>query len=137
MLVLCQIVINFQEIRSFFNTSYLNAHSQATQSTLHIAQDVQRVTKPDQLVITDAQFIVALAGRNTPASLVDTSNVRIFTGYVTTQQLIEAALQPQVQAVLFYNDRLDLMRPSFYNWVQQHFHLANHYGTKAELWIKN
>lgn len=137
MLVLCQIVINFQDIRSFFDTSYLNAHSQATQSTLHIAQDVQRVTKPDQLVITDAQFIVALADRNTPASLVDTSNVRIFTGYVTTQQLIKAALQPQVQAILFYNDRLDLMQPSFYNWVQQHFHLANHYGTKAELWIKN
>lgn len=136
-LVICQVVINFQEIRSFFDTSYLNAHSQATQSTLHIAQDVQRVTKPDQLVITDAQFIVALADRNTPASLVDTSNVRIFTGYVTTQQLIEAALQPQVRAVLFYNDRLDLMQPSFYNWVQQHFHLANHYGTKAELWVKN
>jgi hypothetical protein len=137
LLVLCQIIINFQEIHSFYDTSYINANSQATQSNLQVAQDIQRVTKPDQLVITDAQFIVALAGRSTPASLVDTSNVRIFTGYVTTQQLIQAALQPQVQAVLFYNDRLDLMQPSFYNWVQQHFHLANHYGTKAELWVKN
>jgi 4-amino-4-deoxy-L-arabinose transferase-like glycosyltransferase len=137
MLVLCQVVINFQAIRSFYDTSYLNAHSQATQSDLHVAHDLQQVTKQDQLVITDAQFIVAQAGRNTPASLVDTSNVRIFTGYVMTQQLIEAASQPQVQAVLFYHDRLDLMRPSFYNWVCQHFHLAHHYGNKEELWVKN
>jgi 4-amino-4-deoxy-L-arabinose transferase-like glycosyltransferase len=137
MLVLCQIVINFQAIHSFYNKTYINAHSQTTQSNMQVAQDLQQATKPDQLVITDAQFIAAQAGRNTPASLVDTSNVRLSTGYVTTQQLIEAASQPQVQAVLFYTNRLDLIRPSFYNWVQQHFHLAKHYGTHKELWIKN
>lgn len=136
-LVLCQFIINFQAICYFYDATYINAHSKSTQSNMHIAQDLQRVTKQDQLVITDAQFIAAQAGRNTPASLVDTSNVRIFTGYVTTQQLIEAASQPQVQAVLFYSDRLDLMQPSFYNWVQQHFHLANHYDTQKELWRKN
>jgi hypothetical protein len=103
---------------------------------MHVVQDLQRFTKHGQLVITDAQFITAQADRNTPASLVDTSNVRIFTGYVTTQQLIEAALQPQVKAVLFYQDRLDLMQPSFYNWVCQHFYLARHYATHKELWVK-
>ena len=136
-LVICQVVFNFQAIRSFYDTSYVNTHSQVTQSNMHVAQDLQHVTKQGQLVITDAQFIAALADRNTPASLVDTSNVRIFTNYVTTQQLIEAASQPQVQAILFYQDRLDLMRPSFYNWVQQHFHLAHHYDTKKELWVKS
>jgi len=130
------VIFNFQAIQAFYDTSYVNTHSQLTQSNMHVAQDLQHVTKQGQLVITDAQFIAALADRNTPASLVDTSNVRIFTGYVTTQQLIEAASQPQVQAVLFYQDRLDLMRPSFYNWVQQHFHLAHHYDTKKELWVK-
>jgi len=103
---------------------------------MYVAQDLQRVTRQDQLVITDAQFIAALADRSTPASLVDTSNVRIFTGYMTTQQLIEEASQPQIHAILFYKDRLDLMGPSFYNWVQQHFHLAYHYDSGKELWVK-
>lgn len=136
-LVLCQGGYNLQAIRLSYDTSYTDIHSKATKTNMHVAQDLQRVTKPGQLVITDAQFVAALASRNTPAGLVDTSNVRIFTGYVTTQQLIEVALQPQVQAVLFYNDRLDLIHPSFYNWVQQHFHLAKYYATQKELWVKN
>jgi len=102
-----------------------------------VIHDLQRFAKQDQLVITDAQFIAAQAGRSTPASLVDTSDVRIFTGYVTTQQLIKEASQPQVQVVLFYTDRLDMMLPSFYNWVRQHFHLVYHYGSGQELWVRN
>jgi len=136
-LALCQIVSNIQPIRSFYDSSYLNAHSQSTQPNIHVIHDLQRFTKQDQLVITDAQFIAAQAGRSTPASLVDTSDVRIFTNYVTTQQLIEEASQPQVQVVLFYTDRLDMMLPSFYNWVSQHFHLAYRYGSGEELWVKN
>jgi hypothetical protein len=135
-LVLCQVVSNIQAIQSFYDNSYADAHTNSTQSNMYVAQDLQQVTQQDQLVITDAQFIAALVDRSTPASLVDTSNVRIFTGYVTTQQLIEEASQPQVHAILFYQDRLDLMGPSFYNWVQQHFHLAYHYGDKKELWVK-
>jgi len=135
-LILCQAVNNIQAIQSWYNTSYQNAHANSTQTNMHIAQDLQRVTRQDQLVITDAQFIAALADRSTPASLVDTSNVRMFTGYITTQQLIEEASQPQVHAILFYTGRLDLIGPSFYNWVQQHFHLAHHYGNKEELWVK-
>jgi len=135
-LVLYQVVNNIQAIQSFYDTSYVNAHAYSKQSNMQITQDLQRVTKQDQLVITDAQFIAAQADRSTPASLVDTSNVRILTGYVTTQQLIEEASQPQVHAILFYKDRLDLTGQSFYNWVQQHFHLAYHYGNKKELWVK-
>ena len=103
---------------------------------MYVAQDLQRVTKQDQLVITDAQFIAAEAGRSTPASLVDTSAVRILTGNVTMQQLRVVASQPQVHAILFFTDRLDRMPPSFHNWVQQHFHLAYYYGKGKELWVK-
>jgi hypothetical protein len=136
-LALCQIVTNSQTIRSFYDSSYTNAHSQSTQPNIHVIHDLQRFTKQGQLVITDAQFIAAQADRSTPASLVDTSDVRIFTSYVTTQQLIEEASQPQVQVVLFYTDRLDMMLPSFYNWVSQHLHLAYRYGSGQELWVKN
>jgi 4-amino-4-deoxy-L-arabinose transferase-like glycosyltransferase len=136
LLALFQVVTGIQAIQTFYDTSYVNAHANSTQSNMDVARDLQQVTQQDQLVITDAQFIAAQADRSTPASLVDTSNVRIFAGYVTTQQLIEEASQPRVHAILFYKDRLDLMQPSFYNWVQQHFHLAYHYDNKKELWVK-
>ena len=37
----------------------------------HIAADVERVTTPDQWIITDAQFVSALANRDTPPWLLD------------------------------------------------------------------
>jgi 4-amino-4-deoxy-L-arabinose transferase-like glycosyltransferase len=100
-----------------------------------IARDLQAVTTPDQTVVTDAQFITALANRNTPPDLVDTSGVRISTGSVTTEQLIQAAGQSQVHAVLFYTGRLKTL-PAFHAWVAQHFRLVHQYGDGKELWIK-
>jgi 4-amino-4-deoxy-L-arabinose transferase-like glycosyltransferase len=101
-----------------------------------IIKDLQAATQPDQLVVTDAQFITALANRNTPPDLVDTSSVRITTGYVTFQQLVQATEQPQVRAVLFYTGRLAHEIPAFHTWVSQHFHLLKRYSSGKELWVK-
>jgi 4-amino-4-deoxy-L-arabinose transferase-like glycosyltransferase len=101
-----------------------------------VIKDLQSVTQPDQLIVTDAQFITALANRNTPPELVDTSSVRIATGYVTFQQLVQATEQPQVRAVLFYTGRLAHEIPAFHTWVSQHFHLLKRYSSGKELWVK-
>src|SRR5579859_1343621 len=109
----------------------------ATTQGLQVAQDLEAATRPDQLVITDAQFIAGLANRNTPASLVDTSMVHIQSGYLDAQQLIQQGEQPQVHAVLFYTGRLMLPDTvAFHTWVTQHFRLAHNYGGGKELWIK-
>lgn len=136
-LAICQIFINIQAIRSFYDHSYVMSQSPNVQLDMLVVQDLQRSTKQGQLVITDAQFIAAQANRNTPASLVDTSSVRIIVGYLPTRQLRMEASQPQVHAILFYTNRLDRFLPSFYNWVRHHFHLAYHYGKGMELWVKN
>ncbi|MBA2395058.1 MAG: phospholipid carrier-dependent glycosyltransferase [Ktedonobacteraceae bacterium] len=101
-----------------------------------VIKDLQSVTQPDQLVVTDAQFITALANRSTPPELVDTSSVRIATGYVTFQQLVQVTEQPQVHAVLFYTGRLAREIPAFHTWVSQHFHLLKRYSSGKELWVK-
>jgi 4-amino-4-deoxy-L-arabinose transferase-like glycosyltransferase len=136
-LAICQVVVNVQSIQSFYNNSYAMAYSPQVQFNMQFVQYLQQVTKRDQLVITDAQFIAAQANRSTPASLVDTSFVRIIAGNVTTEQLKKEASQPQVHAILFYTDRLDRFLPAFDNWVQHHFHLAYTYGKEEELWVKN
>jgi hypothetical protein len=86
-------------------------------------------------VITDAQFIAGLAQRNTPPELVDTSYVRINTGFVTTRQVIQIAGQPRVQAVLFYTGRLQKLA-GLHDWVSQHFRRVHTYGGEQELWVK-
>ena len=102
-----------------------------------VAADLDRAITPDQQVVTDAQFIAALASRNTPPALVDTSMVRITTGSVTLSQLESLADQPQVHAVLFFTGRFGLPDvAAFHAWVAQRFHLLHNYGEERELWVR-
>ncbi len=104
---------------------------------LQAARDLQRTLTPDQLVITDEPFVAVLADRGTPPMLVDTSTVRIRTGYLSLHQLIVASLQPQVGAVLFFSGRFYLKPVAgFHAWVAQHFHLLRTYGPGQELWVR-
>jgi hypothetical protein len=104
---------------------------------MQVANDIRNAVAPDQLVITDGQFVLSLANRNTPPDLVDTSIVRIVTSSVTLQQLIHEASQPKVHAVLFFMSRLQMPQlAAFHTWVAQHFHLKYIYGPGKELWIR-
>jgi len=100
-----------------------------------VARDLNTVTRPDQWVITDAQFLAAEGNRNTPSQLVDTSLVRIQSGYLSNMQLIQISKQTNVHTVLFYTGRLSQMQ-AFYLWVSQHFQKVRDYGGGRELWVK-
>jgi 4-amino-4-deoxy-L-arabinose transferase-like glycosyltransferase len=106
------------------------------QGDLRVANDLRRAITREQWVVTDAQFIAGLADRDTPPALVDTSRVRISTGYVTLAQLEQITSEPRVHAVLFYTDRLYDELPDFLVWVAQHFHLLHDYGPGQELWVR-
>ena len=120
---------------------YRNAKQQgshaSTRLQMQVASDLRNAITPGQLVVTDGQFETALADRRTPPGLVDTSMVRIDSGYLTQQQLESEASQPNVHAVLFFKDRLRLPQVAgFYTWVTQHFHLKYWYGPGKELWVR-
>nr|BBH94458.1 hypothetical protein KTA_26570 [Thermogemmatispora argillosa] len=106
------------------------------------ASDLQRFTQPGDLVISDEPLAVALAGRDTPPWLVDTSTVRLRSGYLTLQDLIAASEQPQVRAILFFSSRFHLEEvEGYHSWVAQHFHLVRVYGKDSlgypqELWVR-
>lgn len=99
-----------------------------------VANDLKTLTTPEQLVIADDQYIADLAERSVPPELVDTSFVRIQTGYLTTDQVIALAEQPQVGAILFYTGRFDQLA-GFRTWVEGHFHLAREYGHGRTLYL--
>jgi 4-amino-4-deoxy-L-arabinose transferase-like glycosyltransferase len=131
------VVLAIRQDREYYRNVAYVATDQQTQQELHVAADLQHAITPNQLVITDAQFIAGLADRNTLPSLVDTSTVRIESGYLTVAQLENAASQPQVHAVLFYTGRLGEGETApFHAWVAQHFRLLHNYGGGRELWVR-
>ncbi len=128
---------NLWQSRAYLREAHGRAMSIPTSAAAGVVADIRAETQPGQLIITDAQFLAAQAGRSTPADLVDTSSVRIQSGYLTSQQLINDAALPQVHAILFYTGRLrnaDLA--SFDTWVTQHYRLVRDYGNGNGLWVK-
>ena len=137
LILLVTILLAVPQDRIYYHNATIHSTDGLAQQEAIVATDLRNAIAPDQLVITDAQFIAGLADRSTPPSLVDTSAVRIETGYIMSQQLINEASQPQVHAVLFFTGRL--YRPSlmaFHTWVTQHFQLIHRYGHGQELWVR-
>ncbi len=102
-----------------------------------MAEDVRRLTTPGRWIMTDAQFLAALADRDVPPALVDTSNVRIESGYLSAAQLIAAAGNPRVEAVLFATGRLTHPQLApFRDWMAAHFRPLRRYGESTALWVR-
>ena len=104
-----------------------------------MAADLKGVALPKQWVITDDPFVAALADRDTPPWLVDTSLVRTLSGYLTSRELIQAGADARVHAVLFATGRLTAAPiSSFHDWVTKHFHpvYLDDVSTRVELWVR-
>jgi hypothetical protein len=136
-LILITAILEVQQDRLYYRAAQANSVSASTQLESRAAADLRNATTAGQLVVTDAQFIAGLADRTTPPALVDTSAVRINSGYLTLSQLESTTSQPQVHAVLFFTGRFYLPNvATFHNWVAQHFHLLHNYGGGRELWVR-
>lgn len=129
--------INLLQSRSYLRQAHGHATATATSPAAGVVADIRAQVQPGQLIITDAQFLAAQANRLTPADLVDTSSVRIRSGYLTSDQLIKDASQPRVHAILFYTGRIHTPAlASFYDWVKQHYRLVRDYSNGNGLWVK-
>ncbi len=136
-LMLVTAVLDVRQDRLYYRTAEANSVSGLTQLEAHVAADLRKAITPDQLVVTDAQFIAGLADRSTPPALVDTSAVRINSGYLTLSQLESSTSRSQVHAVLFFTGRFHLPNvAAFHAWVAQNFHLLHDYGGGRELWAR-
>jgi hypothetical protein len=87
---------------------------------LRIAELIIEHTRPGEMIITDAQGIAFLAGRDVPPALTDTSFTRIATGYLRAQEVIDQAQQYNVRLMLLWTQRLSSM-PEVVQWAGKHF----------------
>ncbi|MFL5701537.1 MAG: ArnT family glycosyltransferase [Ktedonobacteraceae bacterium] len=137
LLLLVVVYVDVPQYPPYYRMVARQGSNGTAQFQAHVANDLRNSITPNQLVITDGQFVAALADRNTPPALVDTSLVRVDAGYLTLRQLLDIASQPQVHAVLFFTNRLyQSQLAGFHPWVTQHFHLKYNYGHSQELWVR-
>jgi hypothetical protein len=136
-LLLLTVATSLQQDVMYYRTAQARGVDGLAQLEARVAADLRKAISPDQQVVTDAQFVAALADRNTPPWLVDTSMVRIDSGNLTLAQLESITAQPQVHAVLFFTGRFHLPPVAgFHAWVAHHFRLLYEYGAGRELWVR-
>jgi 4-amino-4-deoxy-L-arabinose transferase-like glycosyltransferase len=92
-------------------------------------------TQPADLVVTDDQFAAALADRDTPPELVDTSFVRILSESVTASEWESVIQRYHVRAVYFGTGRLDRI-PGLRAWVAENFAQQVDIGSGRTLFVR-
>lgn len=100
-----------------------------------IASALRAETLPQDQVVTDDQYIAGLADRTVLPQLVDTSEVRIASGYLTAQQLEAVITKADARVILFASGRFDHV-PGFRRWVREHYSQAIDFGGGHTLYIK-
>ncbi|HLY32095.1 MAG TPA: hypothetical protein VKQ36_13785, partial [Ktedonobacterales bacterium] len=102
-------------------------------TTQTIVAALHLFTAPGDLVAGDDQYLVALANRSTPPQLVDTSQVRISSGYLTASQLEGIITKDDVRYILFASGRFALI-PGFSAWVKANCVQLANFGAGRTLW---
>jgi 4-amino-4-deoxy-L-arabinose transferase-like glycosyltransferase len=101
---------------------------------LKLAKLIADRTRPDDVILTDAQGIAFLAQRDVPPEMTDTSFVRIATHYLTAQEVVSLSERHHVRAVLLWTGRLNSM-PEVARWAAEHFPHQESFGDGQVLYL--
>ena len=93
------------------------------------------VRLPDELVASDDQYIAGLADRSVLPQLVDTSLVRIATGYLTAPQIEALLTQADTRVILFASGRFNKIS-GFFKWVKANYTLVTTFPNGGALYLK-
>lgn len=96
---------------------------------------IQTFTSPGEVIVTDDQFIAAYAGHSVPPELVDTSYVRITSGYLTAPQLETLLTRDNIRIIIISTGRLDTI-PGFDTWLHAHYQKLVTLGKGSALYIR-
>jgi 4-amino-4-deoxy-L-arabinose transferase-like glycosyltransferase len=102
---------------------------------LEMAAALRATSLPGDYVVTDDQLLAGLADRDVPPQLVDTSLVRIQSGYLTATQLEAIITTSDARYVLFASGRFDKIT-GFRAWVERNFTRFADFGAGRVLYIK-
>jgi 4-amino-4-deoxy-L-arabinose transferase-like glycosyltransferase len=98
----------------------VHVHQQSDARLQAAVARLQATTRPSDLLVSDDQYLLALAGRDTPPQLVDTSLVRVSSGSLTTAAVEATAERSHVRGFLFSTGRLSQLE-DLESWVAEHY----------------
>jgi hypothetical protein len=101
---------------------------------LKLAKLIAERTRPDDVILTDAQGVAFLAQRDVPPEMTDTSFVRIATRYITAHEVVSVSERHHVRAVLLWTGRLNSM-PEVARWAADHFPHQESFGDGQVLYL--
>ena len=119
--------------------SALLVHAQQTPDTSRqrAVTALQRLTAPGDFVISDDQYTVALADRDVPPELVDTSKVRVLSGDLITAEIAGIAGRSRARVILVDDRYVSLsLLPGFQEWAKEQFPVVKPLGGGRVLHVK-
>ena len=99
------------------------------------ARQLQGLTRPNDVVLTDALGVAFLANRDVPPGLTDTSLKRISTRNLLGREVIDESEKFHVSAVLLWTGRLSRM-PEVLAWVIRQFPQHQNFGNGRDLYVR-
>jgi hypothetical protein len=99
------------------NLPHLTIDRNWSQDRLMAREFLQRVSAPDDLIVTDDPLSAFAAGRLVPPTLTEASYRHIYLGYLTAGDLVASTVRYKAPIALFATGRLDEL-PSFERWVR-------------------
>jgi hypothetical protein len=119
--------------------SALRVHAEQTPdvSRQRAVSALQRLTAPGDFVITDDQYTAALARRDTPPELVDTSKVRVLSGDLTTAEIASIADRSHAHVILVDDRYMSLsLLPGFQDWAREQYPAVKPLGGGRILYVR-
>jgi len=103
-----------------------------------LVEDLKQLTKPKDLILADDPYLVALADRNVPPELVDTSGVRMWTRSITCASLSKYLEQNEIRAVV-YSNRFQMIdcQEELLLKIQKQFQLFKKYKGGFSLFVRS
>jgi hypothetical protein len=89
---------------------------------------IQKVTVPDDCMITDDMQLAYWSGRLVPPELAEVSSNRLKAGELTLDELIAISTRYDCQVVAAVSNRIPKYLPDYMDWVKQHYLGFFHYG---------
>lgn len=134
-LTLVTLVVFVGSLYSAAKTSWQSAMEQPSQMVKAQMAAIQSYTASGETIVTDDQYAAAAAGRNVPPELVDTSFVRVTSGYLTAAQLEAIITRDNIRVVVLDTGRLSVV-PGFTAWLQAHYQKQADLGGGHALYVR-
>jgi len=96
-------------------------------------EQIKATTEPGEYVITDGLAIPLWANRPVPPELTNVSRMRIKTGELTDQQIIDIARRVKPGAIIFWEKKLDSL-DDFVVWVGCHYDLTSRFSKRHRIY---